>query len=693
MELYSLALIVRWIIPAWLLGWLLLPAARSVFPTLSDGGLAAGRMLAVMLISLLAFWAASLRFISLTHSPLMLVAFPLFLFVFSLRTLQHRHKFFAWVKAHKRALIFSDAVFLLAFIFFVYLRLCQPEIREQEKPMDSAIIGVLARSTYLPADNPWFSGVPFTNYYYFGHFMAATLMRAFSTPLPYAYNLIQPIFCAFFVSILWSLCATLTRSSVKGVLVALMVAFCGNYEPARQMLAAWKNHAPLWPLDWWTTSRVVPHTINEYPFFTLALGDAHAHFFGLVLGVLFLCLCHSLSCPKTYRGGPSIFLIGITLGAIIITNAWDAPLYFVLSCLVLAFSESEQGKSKLFLFVTTILSWALSALFTASFFLLNFKPAISGFAFEFWLPPSDTFLHWGAFFFSGTFIVLFHIIQKKRIIIIPNLSFCIFLVGAIAFAIPCVFYIRGYFEGDLKHQDTIFKFWLQSWLFLAIALCSKVVDIVTSLPGKSAKSLPGIFCLTIWVIPFVCTVIVFQGRAASTSTEGVLPLSSLNGARHLGTSDQRLISLLQDPTYNNAVIVEAVGQNTDGSLIGGYSDFGRISYLTGIPTYLGWPQHAAFWGVSQNSIKFRARNIRAFYLRNGSKENSNLIPKSQSNQPGFNTQADYFANHAAGKQRFIVWGELENTDFGALSSHLKPRPYFSFQDRSSPMTTYLLRLP
>src|SRR5688572_19948005 len=115
MDDYSLGLIVRWIIPIWLSGWLLLPAARSIFPTLADGGLAAGRMLFLMLASLLSFCAASLHLIPLTYSPLILVS-PIFLLGFSLRTTQHFHEFFVWAKALKSSLIFSDVVFLVSFL-------------------------------------------------------------------------------------------------------------------------------------------------------------------------------------------------------------------------------------------------------------------------------------------------------------------------------------------------------------------------------------------------------------------------------------------------------------------------------------------------------------------------------------------------------------------------------------------------
>jgi uncharacterized membrane protein len=66
-----------------------------------------------------------------------------------------------------------------------------------EKPMDAALIGQLARTTYLPPQNPWLSDTLFTNYYYFGPFMAALLERTFGTPNWIAYNVAVPAFVPF----------------------------------------------------------------------------------------------------------------------------------------------------------------------------------------------------------------------------------------------------------------------------------------------------------------------------------------------------------------------------------------------------------------------------------------------------------------------------------------------------------------
>src|SRR5207249_4402039 len=98
----------------------------------------------------------------------------------------------------------------------------------------------------------WLGGTTLSNYYYFGHLMAALLARTLATPIPFAYNLALPAFSALFIAPLWSLCAALTGSPLRGWLATLPVVALGHFEPLRQRL----DSGHWWPLDWWKTSRV-----------------------------------------------------------------------------------------------------------------------------------------------------------------------------------------------------------------------------------------------------------------------------------------------------------------------------------------------------------------------------------------------------------------------------------------------------
>jgi len=492
-DFFSYVLIAIWLVGLWLLGWLVLPLTRRLFRNLPDGGLAAGRMLAIVLFSLLTMWLGVLHIAPLTLVPLWFVGLPVLCAVLTWRNTERRREFFDFVRSHRQALIFSDALFVLAFAFFVWVRACHPHLNEFEKPMDSAIMGSISRTQFLPADNPWLSGVPFTNYYYFGHLMGANLARLFATPIALAYNLIVPAFCAFFISTLWSLCAALSGGLWRGTVAMSMVALLGNFAPLRQRGPAgqWQP----WPVDWWASSRVIDtaedHTINEYPLFTQALGDAHAHFFALPLAALVLCTCWALFVPRRSPDKARfltprlslLLLIGTLLGAMVMTNTWDVPTYagVAMLCAVLTADKANQ-------WVRT--GWSLLpfqlTLFMAVPYLYTFKPQVSGVNFEWWTPPAYPFwLLWCGFtmlwcvvlavalFRPGSLLATRH----RNLQFALQLSLCIFLLCWLSLAV----------KFQLPEAKTI-HVWFVIFTLLLPTTCLALLPWLTSTAEVDAQS-------------------------------------------------------------------------------------------------------------------------------------------------------------------------------------------------------------
>lgn len=446
MDAASLYFIPSWFIVFWLLGWLCLPVVKPVFASLPDAGLAAGRILFLALLALVLYWAASCRVVSLSYEPYFFWITPL-LGLWPLRTRAARAEFKIWLRENRRALLFSDAVFAVSFGFFALVRARHPELNDLEKLMDIALLSSLARTEWLPVENPWFSGSALTNYYHFGPFIGALPVRAFATPLPIAYNLVQPVFCALFLSVLWALGAALSGSRWRGVVVVIFVALLGHFEPVRQ----WKNPLPyadinLARLDWWSTSRILPDVeptkmpdgkeippspleygrlwkelpkapwttnidhkwfaISEYPAFTLFVGDLHAHFYALPLSALLFCLCFSLFGARERRRWQLLILIGLVLGVFAMTNTWDVPLYALLALSCALFGALPQARRRPILLAQ---SWIFLPLvpWAAFPYLLHFKPQVSGVEFEIWPPaPLPFVLLWGGWLALWFFYVL-----------------------------------------------------------------------------------------------------------------------------------------------------------------------------------------------------------------------------------------------------------------------------------------------
>jgi YYY domain-containing protein len=112
--------------------------------------------------------------------------------------------------------------------------------------------------------------------------------------------------------------------------------------------------APAPGFDYWAPSRVIPHTINEFPFWTFLFADLHPHLVSIPFGVAVIGLSLHLLLPikQPDSEGPApphlllrivqralnLALLSLVLGSLGAINTWDLPTYAILvaGCLLLA---------------------------------------------------------------------------------------------------------------------------------------------------------------------------------------------------------------------------------------------------------------------------------------------------------------------------------------------------------------------
>jgi uncharacterized membrane protein len=102
-------------------------------------------------------------------------------------------------------------------------------------------------------------------------------------------------------------------------------------------------------------------------------------------------------------------------------------------------------------------------------------------------------------------------------------------------------------------------------------------------------------------IPLLCSLCVLWTRTVRDAPRdaGGRFVLSLDGARHLPAEDQAALSWLRIHVPTGTSVLEAVGQTEQGTPGGDYTEFARVSSLTGIPTPLGWSggSHLPAWGA------------------------------------------------------------------------------------------------
>jgi len=262
----------------------------------------------------------------------------------------------------------TAAVFSIAFCFVVAIRAVDPAVHAiaGEKFLDFGLLQTLLRAESLPPEDMWFAGEP-VQYYYGGHLLASLLARMTDTAGRFAYNLNVAGFYAMFVTAAYGLAKNVAAdrdlpARLAGVFAAVFVGFASNLVSAVHVivlmlpddvatqLAAAAGHeldglgTGFANFNYWTASRVISGTINEFPLFAWLNGDLHPH----MLSPAFLLLAATLlygyyRTPASHRARRIALLValGPIAAQLAASNTWSFPSIGGLTVLTVALAPAS----------------------------------------------------------------------------------------------------------------------------------------------------------------------------------------------------------------------------------------------------------------------------------------------------------------------------------------------------------------
>ncbi len=170
---------------------------------------------------------------------------------------------------------------------------------------------------------------------------------------------------------------------------------------------------------------------------------------------------------------------------------------------------------------------------------------------------------------------------------------------ALMFGVEFV-YIRDTFG---NRMNTVFKFYYQAWILIALASAY----LVYQLSARNTQHVLRLVWLTGFAILFAATLI-YPVAAFATRTNQLQGEPTLDGTvfmQKYHPGDAAAIEWLKTNAPEDAVIVEATG--------GDYTDFGRVSSQTGIPTLLGWGGHELQWRGNGDEAAKREPEVQTIY--------------------------------------------------------------------------------
>jgi YYY domain-containing protein len=349
---------VRWYALLAALTWALAPGARWLCAALPERGATLARPLS-LLATLLPVWLlAALGLMPFTTTSLALAA--IVLGIAGWGAMLHREGLDQiWL----RRLLWAEIASLVLFAFYVWLRGFTPDISGTEKPMDVAFLASSARTTAIPVPDPWFAGQPI-NYYYLGYLLFGTVSRLAGVPAPTGFNLaLASIFSMTLVAafgVAWD--AVRPRLSAKGaaasgLIASFAIVIAGNLYAPLKLLAQPTATSGAWWWDsaigiGWRSSRIVcdgprvaglcqppsVETINEFPAFSLLLGDLHPHLMALPFTLVAIGLAWNLALAgssEPFRWSRNwlarVAGTGVVTGALYPLNAWDFPTFLLIA--------------------------------------------------------------------------------------------------------------------------------------------------------------------------------------------------------------------------------------------------------------------------------------------------------------------------------------------------------------------------
>ena len=378
----------------WLLGLAVFPIVRLALPGLKDKGYAFARIIGLLLFALVTFNLGSIK-VPVTRTLLWIVLAGI-LILSVLITWLTRKGLSEDVKRLWKQFLVEEAVFLVAFAFFLWIRYQNPDLwhpwRGGEKPMDFSFLNAVIKSSVFPAYDPWYAG-GYINYYYYGQVLVALPIKLLGVVPAVSYNILISLWYAMLVigafSIGWNLAKAVGKNEDEklfgeafwaGVCSALLLAFVGNLGEIKviadglaalgaagvstegatlsQKLVWWVRgiamtaqgeRLPIASGNWyWNPSRMIPgEPITEFPFFTFLYADFHAHLIAMPIVMAAVSWCLSLVMLRKKDGKltlrildgflPILVIGGVVLGALQPTNTWDYLTFTALAMVVIIY--------------------------------------------------------------------------------------------------------------------------------------------------------------------------------------------------------------------------------------------------------------------------------------------------------------------------------------------------------------------
>jgi YYY domain-containing protein len=507
--------IIIWYAAITITGIVTLPIVSMVCKNLADQGYCISKIIGLLILTYLT-WILS--YVFSFNRGTVLVAGSILCIVSLLCTMKNMPLL------TKKIVIRNEALFFVVFVAFLIIRAYNPEITSfGEKFMDFAFLNAIMKTSHFPPYDPWLAGGSIDFYYYFGYLIVAVFSKLSGISTTITYNLGLVTFSALAANAAFAMGHNLTRNVRYGLLTMFFVVFIANSYIVFN-LAGSLMHLPVASHDsvfgLWASTRVIPDTINEFPYFSFIFGDLHPHVISIPFQLLALLLI--LNIYRSNGGRMRMYgedrasiiagaiLLAICIGALFVVNAWDYPVYLVIFATVALAQQYRTASLKdatIPVSIVAILSIIMFAPFYLDFqgtgasgigvvcqntLLINFVEIFALFMFLIFSFTLSHLNHDKRYIIAMLPVIVVSLIFFQiLLVIIPLIVLCTYLLsdqasfrqdamdsrfililvltGALLALFCEIFYLNDGFCAPNERMNTVFKLYLQIWILWGIA--------------------------------------------------------------------------------------------------------------------------------------------------------------------------------------------------------------------------------
>ena len=655
-----------WYLLALVLGAAFMPLTGRMFRRFEDKGWIFSKVTAIAVTGFVTWFLVAVKVLKFTTITCVAVTVACVLCSILLYQKEQKAGFECIPFEHMKLVYVEEMLFFAFFLLWTYLAGFHPAAYGTEKFMDYGFMEAMMRSKTLPATDLWYSGGKI-NYYYGGQYFAVFLTKLSGTRVELTYNLMRTFVAGFAFIMPFSLVHQMVRDrlgrkntgwkkkmpSVTGFLAGIAVSVAGNmHYVIYGCVIPWIQKAKGEEVGhyWFPDATryigfnpdVDDKTIHEFPCYSFVLGDLHAHVVDIMFVLLILALLYAWMKKvrttklifenmekkefwKKQLLMPQLLAAAALLGMFHWTNFWDFVIYYTVTCGVILIMNiiGQEGKIKWILAVTAAQAAEIMVIATIIIlpFTLQFDTSnmVQGVALvQHHSLPHQLLVLWGLPAILTLLFIISLLVEKLRgteqkslyrllkSVTLPDLFAVIMGLCAIGLVlIPELVYVRDIYENGNARANTMFKLTYQAYIMFGMTMLYAIFRLLIIGKNRILKAVS-----VIGLILFVWTCGYFGNSVHSWFGEVWKPsqYKGLNATAFLETDfseDVGGIRWLKEHIEDSPVVLEANGDS--------YSEYERVSAMTGLPTVMGWYVHEWLWRGNLADINARIADIESIY--------------------------------------------------------------------------------